>query len=361
MNRSDPGHRVDSTSLSEQDDQAILITGASGLIGQALLPELSDLSPLCLAHREAVPEGSAFSALRGDILQRDLGLPPDRISDVIARTRSIVHAAAITSHAETPERVWEVNVEGTKRVLDLAARASARVYYVGTAWVNRATAPRRHLRKSFQVYLESKLAADELVRRSGLPTVTIRPSIVTGDSRTGSAARHQGFHALLEGLCQGTTPLVPLSPESSVDFVPQDLVARAMAALVRAGSIGGEYWLTAGNAAVPSETLVDIVIDTMAEAGLRLERPKLASVEMVDRLIIPAFLDCLPPADQRRFKLLVGVGSTLESVEPLESHWPTLPGTPPAPSAELLGETVRRVILRHWAPKPSAVEGAGVE
>src|SRR5262249_48166661 len=182
------------------------------------------------------------------------------------------------------------------RILDLATQASAPVFYLSTAFVARVTqaAARRGAaeragaaegsgvpRGSSPVdYLKSKVAAEEIVRASGQPAVILRPSVVLGDSVTGRIARYQGLHGILGAIISGRLPLLTMEHHSRVDFVSQDMVAHAVAALIDTGTTSGEYWLTAGRAALAAGHIVDVTVRFARGLGLRIDPPRLICPEV---------------------------------------------------------------------------------
>jgi len=106
--------------------QAILITGASGEIGQALVKSLHEQGslPIIALDIQPLPEGmrQLVTPLQGDILDRSL------LSRLISEYEivTLFHLAALLStRAEfTPEAAHRVNVEGTLSLLQLAAEQS---------------------------------------------------------------------------------------------------------------------------------------------------------------------------------------------------------------------------------------------
>lgn len=106
--------------------KVILITGASGEIGQALvhkLPEQSDM-PILALDIAPLPAGvpSVVTPIQGDIM--DKALLSRLVSEYEVDT--IYHLAALLSTRSefTPEAAHRVNVEGTLGLLNLAAEQS---------------------------------------------------------------------------------------------------------------------------------------------------------------------------------------------------------------------------------------------
>jgi threonine 3-dehydrogenase len=106
--------------------KAILITGASGEIGQALVKSLRGLSELPILTLDIAPIPEEIlplvTAIQGDIM--DKALLSRLVSEYELET--IYHLAALLStRAEfSPEAAHKVNVEGTLGLLNLAAEQS---------------------------------------------------------------------------------------------------------------------------------------------------------------------------------------------------------------------------------------------
>jgi len=106
--------------------QAILITGASGEIGQALVKSLSEEGsyPILTLDIQPIPESlrSRVIPIQGDILDRAL------LSRLVSEYEIVIiyHLAALLSTRSefTPEAAHRVNVEGTLSLLQLAAEQS---------------------------------------------------------------------------------------------------------------------------------------------------------------------------------------------------------------------------------------------
>lgn len=106
--------------------QAILITGASGEIGQALVKSLADQSemPIIALDISPIPEEihHLVTTIQGDIMDKAL------LSRLVSEYEldTIYHLAALLSTRSefSPEAAHKVNVEGTLGLLNLAAEQS---------------------------------------------------------------------------------------------------------------------------------------------------------------------------------------------------------------------------------------------
>ena len=139
------------------------------------------------------------------------------------------------------------------------------------------------------------------MRASGLRHVILRPSIVLGDSVTGEVSAFQGLYMVAGALLAGLVPLIPFDPAWTIDFVPNDVVADAIATVLEANLTSGELWITAGDQALRLDEAVTLCAELASEWGFDVDIPRFVPPEMFDRLIAPVFLEALP----RRVRLTV--------------------------------------------------------
>jgi nucleoside-diphosphate-sugar epimerase len=165
----------------------ILVTGASGFIGQALCPQLAERGHDvgALVRRS----GSEPAGTRG--LSGDLNDGP-RLAETLAEERPecVIHLAAEIASQRSERKVQAVNVEGTTRLLDACkavagpdAGAGPRVVFASTVVTGDAHGALLTEDTSLPVetpYGRSKQAGERLVLQSGLPAVVMRPSHVYG-------------------------------------------------------------------------------------------------------------------------------------------------------------------------------------
>ena len=333
----------------------VLLTGASGVLGTALLAELSACAWVtALIHRCPCP--AADDQICGDLTAPGLGLDRETYRALARKVDAVVHCAAVTDFTSGPEAAHATNEAGTRAVAEFAADAGATLYHVSTAFVARHELTRSRLGRDRgtagarpEDYLDSKRAAEDVVRSSGVPAVIIRPSIVIGDSRTGEISAFQGLHSILQMLMRGLMPLVPLPHGSLIDFVPQDVVARTIAALIFEGRREGEVWVTSGPEALRADQVMETVFDACAELGLSPARPRFVGPDMVDRLIRPVFLaDGLPERTLRRFDDMLAMTALFADAPEFPISLGQVPdGPPPLTRADL--EAALRQSLRHLA------------
>jgi len=288
------------------DRRTILLTGASGVLGRALVDELvSDFTLLCLRRRTPIDDPRVVE-IPGDLSARRLGLDATTWRDLCRRVDVIVHSAATTSWRARRPEVIAVNVTGTGQMVELADRAGAPLYHLSTAFVSRRSSAENDRDDDDRAggvaaYLESKHAAEALIRKADIGAVIVRPSIVIGDSRDGRIAAFQGIYRVLAAVYQGLLPVLPAEPDARIDFVPQDVVARAVGRLVREQIRDDVFWLTAGPEALSVDELVLLTLEAAERAGPRPSPPRMVAKEAVHRLLLPLLDDVMPVALRRQF------------------------------------------------------------
>jgi nucleoside-diphosphate-sugar epimerase len=322
----------------------ILITGASGVIGSALLSELKGVKTICVGHRRRPPTQGRSTVIQGDISRPHLGLEDRVYRELVSRVDAIVHCAALTDFNGDAETMNRLNIAGTDIILELAAAAQAPLFHVSTAFVARragldgaTSGPER--------YLVSKREGERRVRASGLPAAIIRPSVVIGDSATGAISRFQGLHSLTGAVMRNALPIVPLREDDCIDCLPQDTVAAAIAGLVTRGEAGGDHWVTAGAQAPSVGRILDLCEEVAAEFGESPARPRLVASDVIDRLIRPVFIEPMPTIARERFDQMVEMTALFGGDEVFPSSMEKL-------GLELSSERLEDALkqsLRYWA------------
>jgi nucleoside-diphosphate-sugar epimerase len=325
--------------------RTVLLTGASGVVGRAVLQRLRDLDVVCLVHRSPVSAGCVTTAW-GDIAKPMLGLAEQTYVQLAAKVDVVIHCAAVTDFSRTDGSLEATNVAGTEHVADFAAAADAVLYYVSTAFVHTTVDGDRG--RTAVGYASSKSAAEEVVRSSCIPHVILRPSVVIGDSVTGEIAAFQGLHQVVAGMFAGTVPMIPFDPGWPIDFVPADVVADAIACVVENHVSEGEFWISAGDRALRLDEGVAVVVEFARGLGVSIDPPRFVPPEMFHRLIGPVFLDALPGKIRRNvLRMLEFFTTYLQSGQTKPSSLDQLValGAKPLPDQR---ESLRKSV-RYWA------------
>ena len=276
----------------------LLLTGATGFLGMELLArylERTDRTVFALVRARDDAEAQArlraavervveaperfdhrLLAVRGDVALPGLGLSRNRRLALADSVAEIVHAAASVSFTLPLAEARAVNVDGTRRLLELAELCAAhgelrRFAHVSTAYVaGTATGvfdeDDHDVGQDFRnSYERTKWEAERLVRVYGerLPVQIFRPSIVVGEQTTGWTAAFNVIYGPLRAYAKGdAVPLVPGRASAPVDVVPVDYVADAIVALAsRPEGAGRTYSLAAGPRASTVGELIALSAD----------------------------------------------------------------------------------------------------
>jgi UDP-glucose 4-epimerase len=159
----------------------VLITGATGLVGERLVPRLANAGYACRALLRAGKScPQAMEDVTGDILD------PSTLANAVRGISAIVHLAAVFRTQDT-DLIWKSNHDGTRNLI-AAVKAYApdarfimsstsHVYNKGNPHPGREDDPvdPQH------AYPASKVAAENELRESGLTWSILRFPFVYGD------------------------------------------------------------------------------------------------------------------------------------------------------------------------------------
>jgi len=146
----------------------ILVTGASGFLGTALIPKLIARGDKIYGLSRHPPKAKGnLIPVKGDILVPNLGIEHE-----LPPLEALYHLAAV--HRLGGDRdgsIWQTNVGGTQNVIEFCKRHGIpRLYFVSSAYT-----------QGRNPYEQSKALCETLVAESGISHVTIfKPSIILG-------------------------------------------------------------------------------------------------------------------------------------------------------------------------------------
>jgi long-chain acyl-CoA synthetase len=271
---------------------AVLLTGATGFVGREVLSRFLErdsrhVFALVRADNDdqaagRLPGHARLTAVAGDIEQRNLGLAANSSERLRREVTTVLHCAASVSFDMPLEQSRNVNVEGTRRVLDFARSCTRleRFSYVSTAYV--AGEPGGLFREDELAvgqrfrnpYERSKFEAELALRSEAadLPLQILRPSIVVGDSTTGRTSSFNVLYGPLRAFARGTVPAIPARRDAPVDIVPVDYVADRVHELATRGP-NGTFHLVAGRNATTVGRLLEMSSEELGRPQPRVLSP----------------------------------------------------------------------------------------
>jgi dihydroflavonol-4-reductase len=232
----------------------VLVTGATGFLGswitRALLARGHRVRVLVRAHGAPPrPDGLAgleVEKVEGDVLDRAA------LSAATRGVGGVVHAAGlISTRPRDRRRLYEVNVGGTRNVLEVAGERGVRVVHTSSVATVGFTADPQSRDESFRAeaadlldyaYADSKRMAEELALEladGGVQVVTLLPGLLLGpgDSESGST------RVVLQHLRR----LLRFAPTGGISFGDVRDVAGAYVAALAKGKPGRRYILAGAN------------------------------------------------------------------------------------------------------------------
>ena len=279
--------------------RVVLLTGATGHVGTALLPRLvsGGARVLCLIRakdadhlaerleRLLVKSGAdpaGVEAVIGDVSAPGLGLSEADRARVLAEVDQVIHSATSVRFDMPAEDAAQKNIGSTEGMLALCGELGSRLRrydHVSTCYVAGDRRGRvlegecdegQGFRNSYEW---SKCQSEKLVRaagEAGLPICIHRPAIVVGDSSSGATESFNVMYWPLKLYVRGWWRTFPGSPDATCDIVPVDWVAEAIARLSRdERAIGRCFHLAVGEEAPTVQELVEKVRSVLGGKPLR--------------------------------------------------------------------------------------------
>lgn len=159
----------------------VLITGATGLVGERLVPRLAEAG---FAYRVLLRPGkdcpAGATGVTGDILD------PSSLAKAVTKISAVVHLAAVFRTQDT-DLIWKSNLDGTRNLIAAvkAHAPDARFIMSSTSHVYNKDNPHPGREDDpvdpQHAYPASKVAAERELRESGLNWSILRFPFVYGD------------------------------------------------------------------------------------------------------------------------------------------------------------------------------------
>jgi nucleoside-diphosphate-sugar epimerase len=285
----------------------IFISGASGFIGGAIAQALASEHEVLAMSRSDKSDlrikELGVESLRCDLATLEKGDIPD--------CDAVVHCAAYVESWGTRELIWQINVEGTERILSAARAAGARrflhmsteaVLWRGQDLID-VTEEHPYPDHTPYLYSETKAEAERIVRAAnendGMQTVILRPRFVWGP---GDQTLAPEIESMVE---KGAFMWIDGGRARTSTTHIDNLVHGAKLVLER-GKGGEAYFVTDGEVRSFREFLPELMRAYGVELGERsmpsaIARPAAALIEAVWRTLRPS---SAPPLTRHAIDLM---------------------------------------------------------
>jgi nucleoside-diphosphate-sugar epimerase len=280
----------------------VALTGASGYTGGRLLEALRARGDevAVLVRPESVSERLRSRASR--VVEGRLG-DAEAASRLVEGADAVLHVAAVYRTAGHPDSYYrEVNVVGTERLLEAAARAGVRRFvHTSTVGVHGhvehppadETAPFAPGDIYQATKAEAELLALEFHHKRGLPVAVVRPGAIYGPGET-------RFLKLFRAIARGRYAIVGTGRTFYHPVYIDDLVSGFLLALERPEAVG-ESFLICGSRYVSQADLASIIARHTGGRVLPFRipaRPIQWAGDLVEAVCVPLGLE--PPLHRRR-------------------------------------------------------------
>jgi nucleoside-diphosphate-sugar epimerase len=311
----------------------ILVTGATGFIGQKLIGRLMEAGHEIVAlvrassNTAGLPEGV-------EIREADL-LVYETLEPSVKDVQVVIHLAAYFDfYPSDVDLLYQVNIDGTRNLMNACVGTSVeRFIYGSTAEV---TGPVRYppgnedteLLPQFD-YSKSKKMAEEAIREitkdTDLQHIILRPTGVLGEGDTYTILE------LLQALNNGEIPILPGDGEKRVMYTHIDDVVEAFVAAVSSAAALNNTFLICPDEPVTYKEIVPFLCETLG-----VKAPK----RRVPTSIAKIGIGLLSPIKNRGRTTFLWHMQTIQSMD--EDRWYS-------------NEKAKRIL--GWAPKITIKEG----
>ena len=283
---------------------AIFLTGGTGFLGMELISRLLEREEgpdiflavragdageaddrvtkvLAQLYDDPPATASRLHPIRADLTASGMGLAAADRRKLTAEIDRVVHCAAAISFTLPLDEARAINVDGTRRVLELASEVGGleRLVHVSTAYVcgrlsgpfaEDDPAPGEGFRNTYE---QTKWEAEQLVAEAGLPSAIVRPSVVVGESLGGWTSAFNVIYWPLQAFARGLLSDVPADPEGLIDLVPVDYVAELIDRVLFDPDVAGAFHAVAGEHAMTVSDVIERTCSALDREPPRMTDP----------------------------------------------------------------------------------------
>ena len=227
----------------------VAVTGATGNVGTALLRRLTDpasgVAEVRGLARRRPPAAAPYDQVRWHLVDLREAAAETELPAFLDGVDAVVHLAWALQPGRQPERLREVNVDGTRRVVQAAVSAGVRhVVHMSSLGAYAPAAVGQRVTEDWPVtgiptaqYSRDKSAAEQVVRevvgrRSGTTLTVVRPTLVLQPEAGSEIGRYflgPLVYGAVRALPDAVARVLPLpAPDLQVGFVHADDVADAL-------------------------------------------------------------------------------------------------------------------------------------
>jgi len=239
----------------------ILITGATGFIGRELVRSFPNKAEItCLIRKESdFLKKLNISAVKCDLTDKET------LMNCIKGFDTVIHLAGIVNTPSKKE-FKEKNVTITKNLLDACKAANIKKFvFTSTAVV---------VSKVQGPYSQSKIEAEQLIKKSGIDYIILRPSVVYGEEDTKNLA---GIVKIIKKF-----PIIPIIGSGRQEVQPVYIkdVAKVLIKAATAG-IKNKTYFVAGPSTISFEQIIDLVAKRLNKHPFKIHIPAFIPIFLV--------------------------------------------------------------------------------
>jgi nucleoside-diphosphate-sugar epimerase len=215
-------------------EEKILITGATGRVGKHLINALvKEVEKVRALVKEGIIENENVEIFYGDVLNKE------SLKKAVEGVDVIYHLAAIVDYLAPKDIMFNVNVIGTKNLLEVS-KAKKFIYLSSTAAMGKKLkeipATESTPCHPSEFYGQTKLEAENFVKEAG--GIIIRSADIFGSGFT------EGYDYVISGLEDGSLPIIG----NGKNFIQWIHISDLVQALLLAKENGkpGEVYIVAG-------------------------------------------------------------------------------------------------------------------
>lgn len=255
----------------------ILLSGASGFVGSAVLDELAKAGhTVRILARDPVAAGHARMQYAAEVFHGNI-LNPKSLAGCAEGMDAVVHLVGVI--AEVEEGTFErVHAEGTRALVAEAKKAKVKRFVHMSSLGTRANARSR--------YHQTKWEGEEAVRASGLDWTIFRPSVIYGPG--------DGFVNLFAGMTRQpwsalqlfTLPVIE-GGWSKLQPIPVADVARCFALSVTKPEASKKIYDLCGPTPIRLREIIQTIAETLGHDTVQIEPPLKKWIGDWSNLLLP--------------------------------------------------------------------------